>query len=333
MEAAKDFIIDDGEAWDMLNKMSLSVNESESEKEKCMKCVNPICEGSSEDIIQMMGDVYCVICFTLQERMIDMTAEWRFYGHDDNKLVNPTRCGLATNTLFPGSSLSSFISMDNNSFVMQQIRKYHMWNSMPYRERSLYNVTDLINTKATNCGILPSVIEDAKNMFKQISEEKISRGDNRQGLIASSIYMSCRKHNTPRSAKEIANMFNLSREVMTKGCKRFHEIMRYDMKTTTAEHFVRRFCSNLNCSDIEEICIHIIDRVNELEIIQESSPPSITSSIIYMICMYMDKNISKKEISISCEISEVTISKCYKKLHEYRGVILPSDFIFKYTIM
>ena len=105
------------------------------------------------------------------------------------------------------------------------------------------------------------------------------------------------------------------------------------MLTTTAEHFVRRFCSNLNCSDIEDICIYIINRVNELEIIQESSPPSITSSIIFMVCNYMKKNISKKEISVSCEISEVTISKCYKKLYEYRGVILPSDFIYKYTII
>ena len=40
-------------------------------------------------------------------------------------------------------------------------------------------------------------------------------------------------------------------------------------------------------------------------------------------------NISKKDISNSCKISEVTISKCYKKLLRYHQHLLPKDIINK----
>ena len=38
-------------------------------------------------------------------------------------------------------------------------------------------------------------------------------------------------------------------------------------------------------------------------------------------------SISKKDISVSCKISEVTISKCYKKLLKYHNHLLPKNVL------
>ena len=40
-------------------------------------------------------------------------------------------------------------------------------------------------------------------------------------------------------------------------------------------------------------------------------------------------SITKKEISQTCQISEVTISKCYKNLHLYQEHILPKEILLK----
>ena len=52
-------------------------------------------------------------------------------------------------------------------------------------------------------------------MYKILSEAKISRGANRKGLIASCIYTACKIKKVPRSAKEIADIFDLNITNMT----------------------------------------------------------------------------------------------------------------------
>ena len=48
--------------------------------------------------------------------------------------------------------------------------------------------------RAKNAGIPDCSFRiEAKYMYKQISETKISRGENRKGIIASCVFMACKK--------------------------------------------------------------------------------------------------------------------------------------------
>ena len=280
------------------------------------------CCGTLEIILED-GNYYCIKCSTLVDRFLDASAEWRFYGGDDNRSNDPTRCGLPTNELLPDSSLGSIIGFGSKeTHDIRIMRKYHMWNSMTYKERSLYNIFDTLTVNAINNGISKSIIDEAKMLYKKISEMKISRGDNRNGLIASSIYMSCKNNNVPRSAKEIAKIFNLKLPVMTKGCKRFQEIMKMNVKSTTAEDFICRFCSKINIEKGKrDTCKFVVHKAEELGIVSENTPPSVAVGSIYLCNVIFKWGINKKELSDACEISQVTVSKCFKKLYQYRDLI------------
>ena len=207
-----------------------------------------------------------------------------------------------------------------------------MFQSMPYKERILLHVMESLNVNASNNGIPSSIIDDAKMMYKRISEKKISRGDNRNGLIASSIYMSCKTNNVPRSAKEIAKMFNLNITTMTKGCKKFHEIMKLTTNSSNPDDFIVRFCSKLKRADMTSLCQYIINKSEEYSIVSENAPPSIAAGCIYLCSMCCNLGISKKEIAKACEISEVTINKCYKKLFLYKKHLFPENIVEQYNI-
>ena len=74
--------------------------------------------------------------------------------------------------------------------------------------------------RAKNAGIPSCIIEVAKQMYKQVSETKISRGENRKGIIASCIFIACKKFDKcARSNKEIAEIFKIEPTNMTKGFK------------------------------------------------------------------------------------------------------------------
>jgi transcription initiation factor TFIIB len=300
--------------------------------DQCRQC-------NSGNLITNKGKVICKECGNINYDMIDTNPEWRYYGCDDSKYSDPTRVGLPTNNLLPQSSLGSTIGFRyGESYEMKKIRNYHLWNAMPYKERSLYNVFDSIQVRATNNGIPLCIIEEAKNLYKQISDVRIHRGSNRNGIIASCIYKACRLQGCPRSAKEIADIFKLNISHMTKGCKKFDEIINMNVcnnstmknNATKSSDFVQRFCSKLNIgNNICQLCIQVCEKAEEYNLVSKCIPPSIASGSIFLVCSLLKINITKKEISLTCQISEVTISKCYKNLYTYHQHILPNNILNK----
>ena len=235
-------------------------NDLEFNNDKCINC-------NSNNLENLNNEIICKDCGTINDGIIDFNAEWRYYGSDDSKYTDPTRCGLPTNELLPQSSLGSTISFKNGeSYEMKKIRNYHLWNAMPYKERSLYNVFDSIQIIAINGGIPLCIIEEAKILYSKISETKISRGSNRKGIIASCIYKACMLQGSPRSTHEIAEIFKLNIKHMTKGCKNFDAIMNINNQDNVSINipgskstdFVNRFCSKLNLGkNILDICLHV----------------------------------------------------------------------------
>ena len=318
-------------------------NESESKINGCSRPsleFNDQCmECGCDDIVVISGEAVCRGCGAINHTIIDSNAEWRFYGSEDSKYSDPTRCGLPTNELLPQSSLGSTIGFKpGESFEMRKIRNYHLWNAMPYRERALYNVFESIQIRAINNGIPLCIIDEAKNLYKKISDIQINRGSNRHGIIASCIYKACILQGSPRSAKEIATIFKLNTRHMTKGCKKFDEIMNMNNSntfivctpSTNSCDFIQRFCSKLGLGEnVVNICKHVCEKADEYNLVSKCIPPSIAAGSIFLVCNILNINISKKEISTTCKISEVTISKCYKSLLKYHKYLFPEDIIKK----
>jgi len=321
----------DEKDWPLLNfihKNLISSSCASNDKEKTRKGQShhgcAFC--SDEDYVVLVdGNYVCKACDSVVDRFIDDKAEWRYFGAEDSKSSDPTRCGMPTNDLLPESSLGSIIGFSNNeSYDIRIMRKYHMWNCMSYKERSLYNIFETLTINAINNGIPKSIIEEAKVLYKKISEARISRGENRSGLIASSIYVSCKNNKVPRSTKEIARIFNLKTTTLTRGCKKFQEIMKVNMDSTTADDFINRFSSKLGLSNSrKELCKRVVTIAEDMSLVSENTPPSIVAGAIYLCSCEFDWNIDKKQLALACDISQVTVSKCFKKLMSFRELIFP----------
>lgn len=277
------------------------------------------------------GVITCKSCSNTITNIVD-GPEWRFYGASDSKSSNPTRCGMPVNQLLPESSLGTSVSYRGGDSNMHRVRKYQQWNGMPYKERSLLKVFELITIKSKQGGISEKIIREAHGLYKIVSSTKISRGSNRDGIIAACVYFSCKINRVPRSTNEIAEIFSIAIPVMTKGCKKFQEIMQMnkvdiyrinDTTTISLDDFIDRFCSKLPLltDDIDNIK-DISKLSQELNLVNENTPPSMAAGCIYLYIKNKNLNIHKKDISDVCKISEVTINKCYKKLEEYEELLI-----------
>ena len=284
-------------------------------------------------------------CGIIYKDILDQSPEWRYYGADDNQTSDPTRCGMPINPLLQETSFGcKVLCMGKSSYEMRKIRRYTEYQSMPYKEKSQYDDFQRITTYAQNAGISKKIIDDAIRYHKKITEyEKTFRGDNKDGLIAASIYISCRKNNYPRTAKELAIVFNLDVTSATQGCKNAQTIINHlekDMdnkdKTTFCktkpEAFIERYCSKLNINiELTKLCHFVAIKIEKKDLMSENTPHSIAAGIVYFISQLCNLNISKRDVKNVSEISEVTINKCYKKLEKMTDEIIPAVILHKYT--
>lgn len=310
------------------------------DREACEQC-NSSLAFSDEGFLTCTNNK----CGIIYKDLIDQSAEWRYYGADDNQHSDPTRCGMPINPLLKESSYGCKVLINGQmSYEMRKIRRYTEWQSMPYKEKSQYDDFQVITNMAQNGGIPKMIIDDAIRYHKKISEHETTfRGDNRDGILAASIYISCRINNFPRTAKEIANIFKLDVTSSTKGCKNAVAIInslesdlcnsdKTNLGQTKPEAFIQRFCSKLNINkELTQLALFISMKIEKGNLMPENTPHSIAAGIVYFICQFCKLNVNKKDIKNISEISEVTINKCYKKIDNFKETLLPAVIIKKYS--
>jgi len=326
-----------GECMDDTRNIECIYREG-GEREICDCCESVL-------IVNDEGFLTCTnkTCGIIYKDIIDQSAEWRYYGADDNHIGDPTRAGPPINPLLRESSFGcKVICSQNSSYEMRKIRRYTEWQSMPYKEKSQYDEFQKITILASQSGIPKIIIDDAMRYHKKISEAKTFRGLNRDGIIAASIYISARINSYPRTAKEIATIFYLDNTSATKGCKNAVSIindlennMVNEDKTalckTKPSSFIERYCSKLNInSEITKLCVFVALRIEKKNLIPENTPHSIAAGIIYFISQVCHLNVTKKQVNQVSEISEVTINKCFKKLESFKHDLIPKVILMKY---
>jgi transcription initiation factor TFIIB len=315
-------------------------NQSNSSRENCELCNSPLQYAESNYLTCSNNK-----CSVIYKDSLDQTAEWRFYGADDSSSRDPTRCGMPVNHLLKESSYGcKVICNGKSSYEMRKIKRYTEWQSMPYKEKSQYDEFEHIKAMSRIAGIPKMIQDEALRQHKIISEMRTFRGFNREGVIAASVYIACRIHNYPRTAKEIATVFKLDATSATKGCK--HAVHLLEKNETGLENnekthfhrtkpiaFIERYCSRLNMnSELIKLCKFVAMKIEKNNIIPENTPHSVAAGIVYFVAQCCNLNITKKQVNSYSEISEVTINKCYKKLDKIKDTLIPKSIISKYSL-
>jgi len=126
-------------------------------------------------------------------------------------------------------------------------------------------------------------------------------------------------------------MLDTSIKTITKGCRKFNELMKKNnlintISTTTPNDFIERFCYKLKLrkDQIEQIMI-ISSNISKLYLASNHQPTSIAAGAILIYANIYNVDIQKKTISDIFEISNVTIDKIYKKILPFSNVVISTE--------
>jgi transcription initiation factor TFIIIB Brf1 subunit/transcription initiation factor TFIIB len=323
--------ISDENLWKLLDQIVDNNNDDELLSNNI--CI--ICKASNL-VVDTNKSVYtCQECGAENGAVFDQRPEWTSYeeGTQENG-----RCGVATNPFLPKSSMCTVIGGKGFS----KLKMIQNWNQMPYKERSLSDVLQNIERNLKTYKITKAIIDNAKILYKNISEIKhndginkgktiIIRGLNRSGLIAACAYYGSKLQGMPRSTKEIADIFGLKLTQVTKGCRKFLELINYqsltyNLHSSHSYDFIERFGYKLKLKKNHiDIAIKIAQNINKLDIASDHQPTSVASGSILLTSHIYELNVLKKDISDIFGISEVTIIKTYKKIYPYKKILINND--------
>ena len=354
--------------WPSLHKQKPDRVSAEVEIEVDLEDTCPICDDATHIQIDD-GATICTACGTLLDIPLETGAEYRWFSSDNG--VDPSRCGFPLNHLMPESSLGTMILANTGNKLMRRIKRYHMWNMMPYRERTLWTIFEGLQVRAANAGVSTAVIEETKELFAQLTMTTSCRGQvQRDAMLAACLWEALKRHDTPRMPKDIADMFNLPLKYVTKGIKSFQNLLAHragslqtgsyanpgkqDKKetqedseqalvarsqqrravwqktvarTTTYEDFIAPYLTNLSvpvahASALEHLVRHVCSKVEELGVVPENTPPSLTASVIAFCCVELGLTLDHGDIAKTCGVSPVTIQKCIKRLQPWKEKLL-----------
>lgn len=308
-----------------------NINKIDNENLICNKC-------NSDTIVEdtTQGNLVCNNCGQVLSTLLDLKSDLIQY-NDDNRREN-NRASHCISQLLPQSSTATTISGNCSS----RIKTLHGWSAMPYKERSLNEVFKIIQAKCHKGNILKCIEDDAKIMYKNISDCKhltgknkgksiIIRGRNRFSVIASCILFACRKKDKTRSPKEIGELFDLKYTEITKGCKIFKKLaklkkMELKLNFTKPEHFITRFCDELKIKNVyTDQAIQIANNIAKLQIASVHTPLSLATGSIYLMICLNKLNIQKKVIAEKFNVSQVTIAKAYKKIEPFINILINDE--------
>ena len=332
----------------------------------------PTCEDTGA--IETVGaEVICMRCGTIVDIPLEWAAEYRWFSAENNggSGADPSRTSFPINHLMPESSLGTTILCRGNNATMRKLGRYHMWNQMPYRERALWSVFDGLQVRASNAGIGAAVIEEAKELYAQLTASSICRGQaQRDSMLAACLWTALKRHETPRMPRDVAEIFSIPLKAVTKGIKQFQQLLairksegRTDTyavpdkvvasekavieesadviaaralqrrsavratRTTSYEDFIAPFLANLSINRtvapaLESMVRRVCSRTEELNIVPENTPPSLTASVIAFCMGELGLRVDQAELARVCGISAVTIQKCLKRLTPRREALL-----------
>jgi transcription initiation factor TFIIIB Brf1 subunit/transcription initiation factor TFIIB len=277
-------------------------------------------------------------CGILYTNSLDFSPEWKFYNSDDK--VDPSRCGNPIDPLLQESSFSGKILCGpKSSYELRKVCQWTKWKSMPHKEKSLNDELQYITIMAQKAGINEIFINHAMHIYKDLLEQKMFRGINRDSIKASSIYMACRLNGFPRTAFEISEIFNIDKAAANSGCSIASDLMhniersiepslKLEISSTTPLTFIERFCCRLHFEEKYVLLAKFI--ANEIEnnnFIDDNNPQTISSGIILFISNNFKLNVTKKSIKDISGVSPVSMTKVSKKLELLKGELIPGCFL------
>jgi transcription initiation factor TFIIB len=292
------------------------------------------CKSENMVVDESQGYNVCMNCGVINNTYLNKNPIFSKEGESGGN----SSYGCPTNFFFPKSALGTKIKFKGYNRMSALQRQ----GQMPYKEKSLMEELLKIQEKCKQYNITQSIIDTSKILYKKVNDSKHTKGIrkgknrimrciNRRSMIAACVFYACKLQNEPRSPKEIADIYSLEIKHVNKGYRKFMDFinleeLQHNFTSSRSTDFIKRFADKLEMSEkYIKYSMDISNNINKLDLASTHEPPSVAAGCILLVVNMYSLPINKKQISEVFSISDVTISKTYRRIWPFHKIITNSE--------
>lgn len=263
----------------------------------------------------------CTRCGRIDQSYIDNTPEWSNNVSEEGKSSDNSRAGnLAVDTELYSHEWgrSTVIRAGwNSSYKMKRMARINFYQSMNSKDRRLFHSYDTIERVANQKLNLPTdIIKNAKVMYKKFSEgDVLTRGKNRQGIMANCIYFACKLSKLPRTIDEIAEAYGVDRKYISKMEETFLDVMgiRVQEETCASASIAQRMLNEFQIERVNRMAVvKACHKLSECSKLMSKQPKTIAATAIIVVL-----DIPRSDVCKTCQVSLATVSKLESVVRDY----------------
>jgi transcription initiation factor TFIIB len=315
-----------------IDNLLFGINISDEKPVNDTICIS--CKSENMVLDENQGYNVCMDCGVINNTYLNKNPIF----NKDGENKGNSSYGCPTNFFFPKSALGTKIKCKGYNRMSALQRQ----GQMPYKEKSLMEELQKIQEKCKQYNITQSIIDTSKILYKKVNDSKHTKGNrkgknrimrciNRRSMIAACVFYACKLQNEPRSPKEIADIYSLEIKHVNKGYRKFMDFinleeLQHNFTSSKSTDFIKRFADKLEMNEkYIKYAIEISNNINKLDLASTHEPPSVAAGCILLVVNMYSLPINKKQISEVFSISDVTISKTYRRIWPFHKIITNSE--------
>jgi transcription initiation factor TFIIB len=300
--------------------MSFSLNQLPKEKETVSQgnrqCEN--CKAESVVFDHGTGEKICNGCgvvMSVEREYIDPLL-------DTNTNLGNMNLGTPSSLAHHDKNLSTLISYSNvdadgvaiSVDQRSAIQRMRRWNKISNNNRSyhrnLKNAFAILIRIKDKLSLSETIVEKSAYYYRKILDQNLIKGRSIKGFVVACVYASCREMNVPRTIEEIAEISDADKIFAGKCYRLLVRRLKVRLPSIDSTSHLARIANNAGISERTlRHAVQMMAQVKDDPISFGKDPCAIAVAVLYGACLDKGEKTSQSRISLSGNVSVVTLRK------------------------
>ncbi|MHA1770801.1 MAG: transcription initiation factor IIB [Candidatus Thorarchaeota archaeon] len=285
-----------------------------------------ICGGTEFYEDQTRGEFICVSCgCVIDEKIMDTGPEWRAFTAEERNARARTGSpltltmadkGLATTLGWSDRDANGRAIAASNRAAIYRMRKWQIRTLVhSSQHRNLSIAMSELDRLTSQLGVPSETKETSALIYRKALSRRLVRGRSIEGMVAASVYLSCRIHRIPRQLDEIVTEARVNRKELGQCVRLILRNVRIKVPIPSANDLMPRISADLGLDgQTVQKAMEIINEARERGITAGKDPGGLAAAALYIAGIITDDRRTQREIAEASNVTEVTVRNRYKDL-------------------
>lgn len=285
-----------------------------------------ICGGTEFYEDSSRGENICTSCGCVMEtQIVDSGPEWRAFTAEERNARARTGSpmtltmadkGLATTIGWSDRDANGRAIKASNRAAIYRMRKWQIRTLVhSSQHRNLSIAMSEMDRLSSQLGVPRETKETAALIYRKALSKRLVRGRSIEGMVAASLYLSCRIHKIPRQLDEIVTEARVNRKELGQCVRLVLRNVPIKVPIPSANDLMPRISADLSLDGKTlQTAMDIINQAREKGITAGKDPGGLAAAALYIAGIIEDDRRTQREIAEASNVTEVTVRNRYKDL-------------------